>query len=77
MAATEREQQLEQRRARAERLSAFALASVLAYGDDVLAAEPWRRKLLRYRAAAVAADGELKGKPPLKIRLRCDRWSTC
>jgi hypothetical protein len=64
--AAARDEELEARRGRAERLSAFALASVLAYGDDVLAAEPWRRKFLRYRAAAVTADGELKGMPPLR-----------
>ncbi|MEI7771906.1 MAG: hypothetical protein WCI67_18080 [Chloroflexales bacterium] len=66
MTAAAREEQLRKLRAGAERLSAYALASVLAYGDDVLAAEPWRRRFLRYRAAAVAADGELRGMPPLR-----------
>ena len=50
---------------RATRLSAAAIRAVVACGDDVLAAEPWRRTFLYYRAAAVSSAGELTGMPPL------------
>ena len=64
LTAAEREER-EACRDRATRLSAAAIRAVVACGDDVLAAEPWRRTFLYYRAAAVSSAGELTGMPPL------------
>jgi hypothetical protein len=49
------------------RMEALALAAIAALGDDVLAAEVWRRRWLSYRAAAVSAAGQLRGLEPLVL----------